>query len=121
MGDVEKDSEKILRELEPVEEVKISGSRSSDTNIDLPFSRKAYVLLNQKNHVPELVHLFEQAHHVEHDQRHHVKVPENLAGTARHMLDGVLRQIARDEKRGKSNCGIITVKNIRQNMSKLHI
>ena len=93
----------------------------ADNVIDLAFSRKAYMLLHHKNHVPELVALFEGSHHVESDQKHHVKVPKELAGTARHMLDGVLRDIAREEKRGRSNYGAITVKNIRLNMGKLHI
>ena len=101
--------------------VKVSSTSSNDQAVDLQLSRKAYQLVCHKNPYPEITHLLEASHHTAHDQKHHVKVPLALTTMMRHMIDQILRDIAKEQKKGRGDYGAITIKNIRACLTKLHV
>ena len=101
----------------------VTDNSATDANgnfIELLLSRKAYQALHTMNSNPELTHIMELAHHTEHDQKHHLKVPVTLTSVVRHSIDTVLRRIKLNEKRGRNDYGAITVKCFKMCLAKLH-
>ena len=93
---------------------------NSARSIEIPVTRKVYQILHQMNSCSEFSHILEHAHHVDHDQKHHLEVPLQYASSIRHTIDGILRRVKQDMKKGRGDYGTITEKNLQMCLSKLH-
>ena len=120
-NEVEEEPLKVGYEKVSLEHTDQTHVTTSSYNItELMLCRKAYLALKELNTNSELTHLLEEAHHTEHDQRHHLKVPWPQLAATRAMIHSVIRTITRNSKRGRCPYGEITKKNLTVCMSKLH-